>query len=70
MLSVSKDAKIFLSKEGHDPVYGARPLKRLIQKQVQDVIALGLLKGEFKERDKICITAGKNGLEYKTERRA
>ncbi|MFH1691953.1 MAG: AAA family ATPase, partial [Candidatus Omnitrophota bacterium] len=69
LLSVSKDAKMFLSKEGYDSVYGARPLKRLIQKKIQDVIALALLKGEFKEYDKINITAGKKGLEFKTERR-
>ncbi len=67
LLSVSPDAKIFLTKAGYDPVYGARPLKRLIQKQIQDIIALGLLKGTFKEHDKIKIEEGKKGLEFKTE---
>lgn len=63
LISVSKDAKLFLSQQGFDPVYGARPLKRVIQKMVQDPIASGLLKGDFKENDKISIGLGKNGLE-------
>ncbi|MDD5020107.1 MAG: AAA family ATPase, partial [Candidatus Omnitrophica bacterium] len=68
LISVDKDAKMFLAKEGFDPVYGARPLKRLIQKLVQDPIALGLLKGEFRESDKISVTLGKKGLEFRKER--
>ncbi len=42
-------AKDYLAGEGYDPAYGARPLKRLIQKQIQDVLALKLLQGEFQE---------------------
>ncbi len=42
-------AKDYLAGEGYDPAYGARPLKRLIQKQIQDVLALKLLQGEFRE---------------------
>jgi len=67
LISVDKDAKIFLAKEGFDPVYGARPLKRLIQKQVQDPIAVGLLKGEFREFDTIHITMGAQQLQFKAE---
>jgi ATP-dependent Clp protease ATP-binding subunit ClpB len=65
LISVTKDAKLYLSKQGFDPVYGARPLKRVIQKLVQDVIASRILKGEFKENDKIHIECGKDGLEFK-----
>jgi len=65
LISVSKDAKLYLSQQGFDPVYGARPLKRVIQKMVQDPIASGLLAGDFKENEKISISLGKNGLELK-----
>ena len=40
-----------ISKEGYDPAYGARPLKRLIQKKIQDALALMILKGEVREGD-------------------
>ncbi len=42
-------AKDYLAREGYHPAYGARPLKRLIQKEIQDVLALKLLQGEFRE---------------------
>ena len=42
-----------LAREGYDPVYGARPLKRLIQKKIQDRLALMLLNGDIKSGDKI-----------------
>ncbi|MFH1046546.1 MAG: AAA family ATPase, partial [Candidatus Omnitrophota bacterium] len=54
-LAISVAAKTELAKEGFDPDFGARPLKRLIQRQLQDVIALKLLAGEFHEGDKITI---------------
>lgn len=66
LLSVSKDAKIFLSREGYDASYGARPLKRVIQRLVQDELARKLLEGEFKESDKVNIIMGKKGLEFGT----
>ncbi len=46
-LLVSPQAKQFLAQKGYDPVYGARPLKRAVQKWLQDPIALKLLKGEW-----------------------
>ena len=52
-------AKEYLGKQGFDPVYGARPLKRVIQKQVQDPIALMMLKGEVKEGDNIKVDISK-----------
>ncbi|HQP92017.1 MAG TPA: AAA family ATPase, partial [Candidatus Omnitrophota bacterium] len=68
LISVSKDAKIYLSKQGFDPVFGARPLKRVIQKEVQDRLAKMLLEGMIKEGDKVKISLDKNKLEIKTER--
>ncbi|MCX8117288.1 MAG: ATP-dependent chaperone ClpB [Desulfobacterota bacterium] len=50
-LEVTEKAKEYLAKEGFDPSYGARPLKRVIQKEIQDRLALKLLEGRFKEGD-------------------
>jgi len=49
----SDKAKEFLAKAGYDPDYGARPLKRTIQKYIQDPLSLKLLNGEIKDTDKI-----------------
>ncbi len=43
------EARQFLAKRGYDPQYGARPLKRLIQREVQDPLAMRILEGEFAE---------------------
>ncbi len=68
LISISRDAKIYISKQGFDPVFGARPLKRLIQKEVQDCLAKKLLEGKIREGDKVSIVLDKNRLEIKTER--
>ena len=52
-LELSDAAKAYLAQQGYDPAYGARPLKRLIQKEIQDQVALALLKGEFRDGDTI-----------------
>lgn len=52
-LSLSDRSKEFLAKEGFDPVYGARPLKRAIQRFIQDPLALKILEGEFSEGDTV-----------------
>ena len=44
-----------MAEEGFDPVFGARPLKRLIQRKLQDSLALKLLNGEFREGDRVRI---------------
>lgn len=54
-LEITDNAKELLAKEGFDPVYGARPLKRVIQNKVQNVLAMKLLNGEIKEGDTIII---------------
>ncbi|MGD2142926.1 MAG: ATP-dependent chaperone ClpB [Anaerolineae bacterium] len=50
-LELTDAARDHLAEAGYDPVYGARPLKRVIQRQVQDPLALALLRGEFDEGD-------------------
>ena len=52
-LIVSDEVRDWLAEHGYDPNFGARPLKRLIQRAVQDPIALKLLKGEVKEGQEI-----------------
>jgi ATP-dependent Clp protease ATP-binding subunit ClpB len=52
-LEVTPDAKVMLVDEGYDPAFGARPLKRVIQRSVQNPLALALLEGEYVDGDTI-----------------
>ena len=54
-LEITETAKNYLAQQGYDPAYGARPLKRLIQKEIQDHVALGILKGDFRDGDTILV---------------
>ncbi len=56
-LSFTPAALDFIAEKGYDPDYGARPLKRAIQKELQDQLALKILKGEFHEGDHINVDA-------------
>ncbi|MGD2146368.1 MAG: ATP-dependent chaperone ClpB [Anaerolineae bacterium] len=56
-LELTEAASRYLADVGYDPVYGARPLKRVIQREVQDPLALSLLRGEFQEGDRIRVDA-------------
>lgn len=60
-LTLSDKAKAFIAKHGYDPVYGARPLKRAIQKYIQDPLSLKILQGDFKDGDQISADAGEVG---------
>ncbi|MFA5787065.1 MAG: ATP-dependent chaperone ClpB [Actinomycetota bacterium] len=62
---LSDAAKAYLADKGFDPAYGARPLKRLIQKEIQDRLAMELLKGEITEGDTVKVDAGPEGLEFR-----
>jgi ATP-dependent Clp protease ATP-binding subunit ClpB len=55
MLKVTDKAREFLAREGYDPAYGARPLKRTLQRKVQDPLALMLLDGKFTEGDTVLV---------------
>ncbi|HTY77095.1 MAG TPA: AAA family ATPase, partial [Candidatus Bathyarchaeia archaeon] len=57
VLSLTPAAQELLAQEGYDPVYGARPLKRTIQRLVQDPLALKLLEGTFKDGDTVVADA-------------
>ncbi len=68
-ISLTGDAKELLAREGFDPVFGARPLKRTIQKRVGNVLATKLLKGEFKEGDSVRVDAKDGGLVFEKVKR-
>jgi ATP-dependent Clp protease ATP-binding subunit ClpB len=62
VLDLSPRARDWLADKGYDPAYGARPLKRVIQKQVQDPLAEKILGGEIHDGETIEIDAGASGL--------
>jgi ATP-dependent Clp protease ATP-binding subunit ClpB len=57
-------AREWLAEKGYDPAYGARPLKRVIQKSIQDPLAELILSGQIKDGEKVVISAGKQGLTF------
>ena len=61
-LELDDAAKTWLANEGYDPVFGARPLKRVIQRALQNPLAEMLLGGEVHDGDTIPISAGADGL--------
>jgi ATP-dependent Clp protease ATP-binding subunit ClpB len=63
-ISLDTGAREWLAEKGWDPAYGARPLKRVIQKSVQDPLAEMILAGAIKDGDKVTISAGKQGLTF------
>jgi ATP-dependent Clp protease ATP-binding subunit ClpB len=70
-LSLDAQSKQWLSDKGYDPVYGARPLKRVIQKYVQDPLADMILSGAVKDQDTVFARVSGGNLElYKTESQA
>jgi ATP-dependent Clp protease ATP-binding subunit ClpB len=69
-LELTDAAKDLLAERGYDPVYGARPLKRAIQKDLQDPLALKVLKGEFVPGDTVQVDAGKDALHFNKVARA
>ncbi len=60
-LELDPKARALLVERGYDPLYGARPLKRVVQRLVQDMLAMMILNGEVQDKDQIKITVGKNG---------
>ncbi|HBZ85912.1 MAG TPA: type VI secretion system ATPase TssH, partial [Candidatus Edwardsbacteria bacterium] len=63
-LEVTEKAKGLLADEGFDPAFGARPLKRTIQRLLQDPLSMRILEGEFKEGDKISVDAKKGEIAF------
>jgi ATP-dependent Clp protease ATP-binding subunit ClpB len=63
-LEVTPEAKELLAAQGYDPVYGARPLKRVIQRELQNPIALQVLEGNFHEGDTIRVERAGDHLRF------
>jgi ATP-dependent Clp protease ATP-binding subunit ClpB len=63
-LSLDAKAREWLAEKGYDPAYGARPLKRAIQKAVQDPLSELILAGRIKDGERVSISAGKAGLTF------
>ncbi len=63
-VELSEDAKTLLGNLGYDPTYGARPLKRVVQRQLVDKLALALLEGEFREGDTVRVDAREGELAF------
>ena len=66
-IELSDSAKAFIAREGYDPVYGARPLKRAIQKQILDPLSLDILAGKVHEGQNIRVEAKNGALEFRSK---
>jgi ATP-dependent Clp protease ATP-binding subunit ClpB len=64
-LDLSDSAKALLAREGYDPLYGARPLRRVIQKEILDPLSIDILEGKVREGQTIHIDAKNGALEFK-----
>jgi ATP-dependent Clp protease ATP-binding subunit ClpB len=70
-VELTDDARTLLGNLGYDPTYGARPLKRVIQRELVDKLALALLEGEFAEGDVVDVDAENGELNFtRAEERA
>ncbi len=69
-LDLDESAREWLANKGYDPAYGARPLKRVIQKQVQDPLAEKILSGDIADGDRVTVTAGTDRLLFSTDKDA
>ena len=63
-VELTEEAKSWLAKEGYDPVYGARPLRRALERYVENPLSTKLLRGEFSEGDTVIVDLGDKGLTF------
>jgi ATP-dependent Clp protease ATP-binding subunit ClpB len=66
-LELSDKARDYLAEHGYDPSYGARPLKRLIQRELETALGRKLLSGEVRDASKVIVDVGARGLEFRSE---
>jgi len=69
-IELTEGAKSWLVKEGYDPIYGARPLRRAIERYVENPLSTKLLRGEFNQGDRIIVDLGDGGLTFSVGGRA
>ena len=67
-LELDSEAKSWLLKEGYEPVYGARPLRRAIQRHVENPLSSRILGGEFKDGDRIFISVDGSQLSFSSKK--
>lgn len=63
-LDLKEPAVDYLAREGYDPVYGARPVKRAVQRELETGLAKAMLRGDFEEEDTVVVDAGADGLVF------
>ncbi len=64
---LTDEAKSWLAQEGFDPMFGARPLRRTIQREVENPLSKKILMGEFKEGDRVEVDSSPDGLVFSTD---
>ncbi len=64
-LELSDEARDLIVEKGYDPVYGARPLKRTIQKEIENPLSMEILKGSVKEGDRVRVEAAGGGIVFR-----
>ena len=69
-LVLDEKAKTWLAEIGYDPVYGARPLRRMIQRELETALGRKLLTGEVRDGSKVVVDAGPGGLKFNSEQLA
>ena len=69
-VELTDEARTLIGNLGYDPTYGARPLKRVIQKRLVDPLALRLLEGEFVPGDTVAVDAADGELRFERSRAA
>lgn len=69
-LSISEEAQVWIAEKAYDPMYGARPLKRFITKQIETPLAKGIISGEIPPKSRVTITLKANQLSYETDRKS
>jgi ATP-dependent Clp protease ATP-binding subunit ClpB len=66
-LELTEDARTLLAERGYDPVYGARPLKRVIQRMILDPLAMEILDGRISEGSQLLVRVEGDGLKFETQ---
>ena len=64
-LTLDKNGKNYLAARGYDQAYGARPLKRVIQREIENILAEKILRGEIVDGENVAIAAKNERLEFK-----
>ena len=65
-IELTESAREWLAREGFDPVYGARPLRRTVQRHVENPLSRRILAGDFAEGARVVADAGADGLTFTT----